>query len=94
MRRIVYHILLVVLVVVGSAAPAYAQRRRTPRRTITVATCIAQLLNIRSAPSPRAPVIGHAGKADRLFVIRSLGKWVELDWEGRKGFALKQYVAY
>ena len=46
----------------------------------------ARQANIRASASLRARVVGRAAKGDKLKVIGSAGKWVEVETQGRRGW--------
>lgn len=77
------------VVLINYSAPAY-----TPRERRIVGSSTTKLLNVRSAPSPHAPVIGHVRKYEKLYVRRVLGSWTEIEWNGDVGYVLSRYVGY
>lgn len=50
-------------------------------------------LNIRSAPSPNAPIINRAYNGDRVLILGEDGDWYKVNFAGRPGFAVKRYIS-
>lgn len=78
----------------SAPSPSFSQPSSPLSGRVIVASNTARLLNVRSGPSSRAPIIGKARRYDRLYVIRPLGRWTEIQWNGGMGYVLTRYVGY
>lgn len=74
-------------------AGGFSGPRESPR-PITVASSMTRLLNVRGAPSSRAPVIGQLRKYEKIYVRQVRGRWTEIEWNGGSGFVLSRYVGF
>ncbi len=48
----------------------------------TVLTVTVQSADVYKAPSTGAPVVGHASKGTELPVVRNVGSWMQVAWDG------------
>lgn len=50
-------------------------------------------LNIRSAPSVNAPIIGRAYSGDSIYVLGQSGNWYSVNYNGLEGYASSSYIS-
>jgi stage II sporulation protein D len=77
----------------ASVLSSYTLNKPKPAPKLKTGTVNATRLNVRSAPSTQAKIIGVLKKKQRVSIYRKTGSWYEIKFGAKKGYVSAKYVS-